>query len=121
MQYLHFIYIRINLISTILSVNKFGSENRPDNRRISSGREGLGGPTKAIVTLNVAIEGNMVGKPLKISSRQELMTLLSSIGSDVQLEDNELLSAEILWSPEDPSDELLQDEIYSQYPELLLI
>lgn len=101
-------------------VNKFGSENRPDERKSGGDDSNASGPTKAIVSLNVAMGGNFVGKsPLKVSNRPELIDLLTRIGSDVQLEENTLVAAEVLWSPEDPNEELTKEEIYSKYPNLL--
>jgi uncharacterized membrane protein len=104
-----------------LVVNKFGSENRPDERRIDvDGIVRASGPTKAVVAFNVALGGNFVGKrPLKVSSRTDLVNLLTRIGADVQLEANTLIAAEILWSPEDSNESLTQEEIYSKYPELI--
>lgn len=86
----------------------------------NSGANTNNGPTQAIVTLNVGIQGNFVGKnPFKVCDRPQLLDLLTRIGSDVQLEANKLLSAEVLWSPEDPNEVLSKEEIFAKYPELL--
>jgi uncharacterized membrane protein len=101
-------------------VNKFESENRPDDRETIGVSNNIGGPTQAIVTLNIGLQGNFVGRtPFKVSDRQQLLNFLTQIGSDVQLEQNKLLSAEVLWSPEEPNDVLTNDEIVAKYPELL--
>jgi uncharacterized membrane protein len=112
-------------------VNKFQGENRPDDymqptTTISSTSTKS---TKGVVTITVAMGGNFVGpqnnnknkknNTFQITNRNDLINLLTQIGSDVQLEDNQMMAAEIFWSPEQNNDILTQDEIYYKYPELL--
>jgi uncharacterized membrane protein len=103
-------------------VNKFRGENKPDKRSTITEANDTKVPTKGVVTLTVAMAGNFLGPKTqyaKVKNREELINLLTQIGSDVQLEDNRMIAAEIFWSPEEPNDILTQDELYFKYPELL--
>jgi uncharacterized membrane protein len=82
-----------------------------DEGSISSHRS-----TKAVLTLNLAIEGDST-KFGKIKTRSQLRDALSRIGSDCQVEDC-LLSAELLWTPEERSDFLTSEDVYADYPNL---
>ncbi|CAJ1968928.1 unnamed protein product [Cylindrotheca closterium] len=75
--------------------------------------------TMAVVTLGLCIEGNSLSTrtPKQLRSRQDVRKALSQIASDAQTEDC-LLSAEILWTPEDDSDFLSETDIYADYPDL---
>ena len=75
--------------------------------------------TSSIVTINVAIEGDSTQLP-SIQSRQDLFTALELLASDVQVEDC-LLSAEILWAPEERDDYLSRDKIYEMHPNLITL
>lgn len=95
-------------------INKFGGKNRSDEQ---PGEQGDGSKaTQAVVTLNLAIEGDSTVLT-KINSRQDLLKVLSQIASDAQVEDC-LLSGEVLWAPEGPGEVLTRDDLYVDYPEL---
>lgn len=72
--------------------------------------------TAAVVNINLAIEGDST-KFSKIKTRNELRAALSRVASDSQIEDC-LLSAEILWTPEDRSETLSNQDVYADYPSL---
>jgi len=75
--------------------------------------------TMAVVTLGLCIEGNSLSTriPKQVRNRKDLQNALSQIASDVQTEDC-LLSAEILWTPEEENDFLSERDIYADYPDL---
>jgi uncharacterized membrane protein len=73
--------------------------------------------TNAVVSIKLSIEGDSTRMPY-ISYRQNLRDALERIASDAQVEDC-LVSAEILWSPEERNDRLTSDEIYASYPDLI--
>lgn len=75
--------------------------------------------TMAVVTLGLCIEGNSLSTriPKQLRNRKDLKKALSQIASDVQTEDC-LLSAEILWTPEEENDFLSERDIYADYPDL---
>jgi uncharacterized membrane protein len=100
-------------------VNKFGSQNKPDSRKRSSDGEILLSPTVAIVTINFAIEGDATKLP-SIRTRDDLRHALFRISSDAQVADC-LLTAEVLWSPEDSSETLSRESVYADYPDLVTI
>jgi uncharacterized membrane protein len=49
-----------------------------------------------------------------------LKEALSRIYSDVQVEDC-LIAAEVIWSPEDPAQQMIMEEIYSDFPTLNIL
>jgi uncharacterized membrane protein len=76
-------------------------------------------PTIAIVTINFAMEGDSTVLPT-ITSREDVHNALSMIASDA-LVGGCLMTAEIIWSPEDPSESLSKEEIYADFPTLIPI
>ena len=119
-------------------VNKFGSQNRPDARKVLSRNDNdddeslrfSSSTTMAVVTLNFAMmkqeEGNGFGDdaqglPNNISTRSDLRRALRQISADAVVSDDRLLSAEILWLPEDSSETLSRDDVYADYPDLVPI
>jgi len=104
---------------TLYAVNKFGSQNKPDARKAPSD-DALGfSTTMAICTLNFAIEGDSTRLP-KISTRNDLRLALNQIAADAVVADC-LLTAEVLWSPEDSSETLSKEEVYADFPQLVPI
>ena len=100
-------------------VNKFGNEDRSERNRTQENAGGAGAATVAIVSLNLAIEGDSTVLPT-ITNRQDLLRVLSLISSDVQVEDC-LLSGEALWAPDERGDVLTQKDIFANYPNLIPI
>jgi uncharacterized membrane protein len=76
--------------------------------------------TVAIVIVHLAIEGNSLRNFDDIKSRKDLKEALSRIYSDVQVEDC-LIAAEVIWSPEDPAQQMIMEEIYSDFPTLNIL
>ena len=97
-------------------VNKFGGQNRPDEAVVEDSFDS-GKATKAVVTLNLAIEGDSTALPY-VSNRQDLLDVLSRIASDAQVEEC-LLSGEVLWAPEGPGEILTNNDLYESYPDLV--
>ena len=104
------------IVSILVAVNKFGDQNRPDEQPDVENDDGARA-TKAVVTLNLAIEGDSTVLP-RINSRQDLLNTLSQVASDAQVEDC-LLSGEVLWSPEGAGEILTNDDLYEDYPNLV--
>ena len=84
----------------------------------------------AVVTLNFAMmkqeeeDGSgddAQGLPNNISTRSDLRRALRQISADAVVSDDRLLSAEILWLPEDSSETLSRDDVYADYPDLVPI
>jgi uncharacterized membrane protein len=69
-----------------------------------------------VVSINIAIEGDTT-KLSSIRGRKDLVSALSKLASDVQVEDC-LLSAEILWAPDAPGEVLTVEDVYADYPDL---
>lgn len=72
----------------------------------------------AIVTLIFAMEGDASTQLPRITTREDLRRALNQISADAVVS-NCLLTAEILWLPEDSSETLSRDEVYADYPDLV--
>lgn len=72
--------------------------------------------TMAVVTILIAIDGDSTKLP-QVNSIRDVENALQKIASDVKTDDC-LLSAEILWSPEERSETLSQRDVVADYPEL---
>lgn len=75
------------------------------------------GPTKAVVSIIMAIEGESLASA-KIRSRDDLIRTLSQVASDSQV-DECLLSGEVLWSPELPGELITNEDLYADFPNLI--
>ena len=84
----------------------------------------------AVVTLNFAMmkqeeedgSGDYAQSlPNNVSTRSDLRRALRQISADAVVSDDRLLSAEILWLPEDSSETLSRDDVYADYPDLVPI
>jgi uncharacterized membrane protein len=95
-------------------VNNFGGNDNTE--RSSTAVDDPYRVTAAVVSINLAIEGDST-KFSKIKTRNELRAALSRVAADSQIEDC-LLSAEILWTPEDRSETLSNQDVYADYPSL---
>ncbi|GKY99089.1 hypothetical protein MPSEU_000864500 [Mayamaea pseudoterrestris] len=98
------------------SVNKFGNMDRSDDQSPGSANVGPRA-TSAIVSINVAIEGDSTKLP-RIRDRKDVLSALSKLASDAQVEEC-LLSAEILWAPDAPGEILTTNDVYADYPSLV--
>jgi uncharacterized membrane protein len=108
------------------AVNKYGNEDRSEPRKptlsrsitdshVSDGAKA----TKAIVILHLSIEGDSTRLPA-ISSRTDVILALQKIAADA-VEEDCLLSAEVLWAPEEDLDALSEEDLYADYPDLVLV
>ena len=89
-------------------------ESRNSNNKLRSPRA-----TVAVVTLNLAIDGDSTFLP-KVKTRQQLVEALRCIALDARVEDC-LFAAEVIWIPGDRDDNLTRDDVYAAYPNLLLV
>jgi uncharacterized membrane protein len=76
--------------------------------------------TVALVNIHLAIEGNSLRAFDNIKSRKQLQEALSRISSDSQVDDC-LLAAEVIWSPEDPLEQITMEDVYSDFPTLQIL
>jgi len=72
--------------------------------------------TLAVVTINLCMEGDYIAIA-KIQDRTELLDALSRIASGCQ-DNNSLISAEVLWTPQRRSEWITPEELYRDYPTL---
>lgn len=99
-------------------VNKFGREDRSEAAQSQSSNVNDPKATAAVVSINLAIEGDSTNFKNGIRYRQDLLDALSKIASDAQVDDC-LLSAEVLWAPEERNELLTKNDIYADYPDLM--
>ena len=85
--------------------------NKSPHRSSTSGEA-----TVAVVTIILSIEGDKTKLPT-IKSSRDVENALSMIAADSKVE-NCLLSAEILWTPEDSSETLTKRDVIAEYPSL---
>lgn len=97
-------------------VNKYGGIDRSDLQRKRLNPDGPKA-TSAVVSINIAIEGDSTKLP-RIRDRRDVLDALAKLAADAQVEDC-LLSAEILWSPDEPGEVLSANDIYADYPDLV--
>lgn len=103
-----------HLLLALLVVNNFGGKD--NSERSNTAVEDPSRATSAVVSINLAIEGDST-KFSQIKTRSELRAALSRVAADSQIEDC-LLSAEIMWTPEDRSETLSNQDVYADYPSL---
>jgi uncharacterized membrane protein len=72
--------------------------------------------TTAVVDLSLCIQGDSTKFPT-IKNRIELRNALYKISADAQV-DECLLSAEVLWTPDDGADSMSEKDVFADYPEL---
>lgn len=96
------------------TLNKFNDVNMSFEAAKKS--TDIGKATMAVVTINMCIEGDQTKIP-KIKNKETVATALQRIASDAQV-DECLISAEVLWAPEDSDDRLSIEQVYSSYPDL---
>ena len=106
-----------------LIVNLVDGEDQADARRCDDGENDEASDsapthqsTKAAVTLNVVIEGDST-KFQKIRTRSQLREALSKISADSQVGAC-LVSGELMWTPEERSDYLTEEDLFVEYPSL---
>jgi uncharacterized membrane protein len=96
--------------------NYGGKRSEVDSREMSS-LSPVSSATVALVTIHLAIEGDSLRSFDNIKSRKVLKDALTRISSDVQCKDC-LLAAEVIWSPEEPTDLMTMEDIYVDFPSL---
>ena len=92
--------------------SKWESEQR------SLRRDAPGQPTYLVATLVVLLRK---GRALpEISSTSDLREAIQQLASEVAVEDN-LIGAEVLWTPEDNNDVMDRDDMFLNFPELVVV
>ena len=81
-------------------------------------RTAPGQPTYMVATLVVLLRSAQPLKP--ISQNGDLRDALQNLAAAVSVEDN-LLAAEVLWTPEDTNDVMDRDELFLNFPELVSV
>ena len=103
-------------------VNKFGSEDKSETpaERTKPVRDGFPSPTLAIVTLNFVLRSVSTGEEVlgTIQNRADLEETLASLAANACVA-NVVEAAEVLWSPENATETLQQDDAYKDFPELV--
>lgn len=94
-------------------VNKFGGKDLSQRRTPKNKSDSKA--TLAIVSINIAVQGDGAKLPT-IQFRQNLRDAMSQIASQAK---GSLLSAEIVWAPEDSSETLTADDVYADFPDLI--
>ena len=97
----------------------WSSRSAPSGRWSSArSRAAPGQPTYMVATLVVLLRS---AKPLKpISGVADLRDAVQSLAAEVSVDDN-LLGAEVLWTPEDANDVMDRDELFLNFPELVTV
>ncbi|KAL7576424.1 hypothetical protein ACA910_018228 [Epithemia clementina (nom. ined.)] len=98
------------------TVSRYGGVDYSSGSRPSSKSSDSGMATMAVVTLVIAIEGDSTKLP-SIRSMADVEEALRRLASDAKVDDC-LMSAEILWTPQDRSETLTQREVIADYPDL---
>ncbi|CAN0395106.1 unnamed protein product [Ascophyllum nodosum] len=95
-------------------------------RNMSSERSGgasQGGPTVAVVSLVLALRGDSLkrlGLDRGVSSMSGVRAALEAIASGSLSDGGEnVLGAEVLWTPEEPSEVLTREDVVTDFPELI--
>jgi uncharacterized membrane protein len=72
--------------------------------------------TTAVIDLSICIEGDSTKVPT-IKNRAALRDALYMISADAQVNEC-LLSAEVLWTPDDGTDSMSVQDVFADYPTL---
>lgn len=89
-----------------------------DSERRTLTRSAPGQPTYLVATIVVLLRS---GSSLPdIASSSDLRDAIQSLAAEVSVEDN-LLGAELLWTPEDGNDVMDRDQMFLDFPELVSI
>jgi len=81
-------------------------------------RSAPGQPTYMVATLVVLLKSGTELPP--ITGTADLREAIASLAADVSVEDN-LLAAEVLWTPEDTNDVMDRDDMFLNFPELVSV
>jgi len=89
-----------------------------DNERGSLTRTAPGQPTYLVATVVVLLRS---GSSLPdVATAGDLRDAIQTLAADVSVEDN-LLGAEVLWTPEDSNDVMDRDDMFLNFPELVTV
>eukprot|EP00427_Karlodinium_veneficum_P042436 CAMPEP_0169249212 /NCGR_PEP_ID=MMETSP1016-20121227/36278_1 /TAXON_ID=342587 /ORGANISM="Karlodinium micrum, Strain CCMP2283" /LENGTH=377 /DNA_ID=CAMNT_0009330105 /DNA_START=77 /DNA_END=1210 /DNA_ORIENTATION=+ len=92
---------------------KFETEKRALKRTMTGGQ-----PTHMVLTLIVLLRD---GKALPdITSMTDLRTAIQDLTAEVSVDDN-LMGAEVIWTPEEDTDVMDQDDMFLNFPELVSV
>eukprot|EP00591_Stephanopyxis_turris_P012009 CAMPEP_0195518090 /NCGR_PEP_ID=MMETSP0794_2-20130614/12196_1 /TAXON_ID=515487 /ORGANISM="Stephanopyxis turris, Strain CCMP 815" /LENGTH=381 /DNA_ID=CAMNT_0040646997 /DNA_START=320 /DNA_END=1468 /DNA_ORIENTATION=+ len=102
------------------TVSKYGGvdySQKTSNDEMTEQDRQFSKATIAVVTLILSIEGDSTKMPSTIKSTYDVEAALAQIAADSKVDDC-LLSAEILWTPEERDEILSQREVFADYPNL---
>lgn len=97
------------------TLNKVGGADKSEARGAETKTDSFGSGTVAVVTLILALQGRALEPVTDIKT---LKSTLMTLGSDV-LDNESLLAAEVMWTPEEPWERISPDEVTLEYPNLL--
>lgn len=97
------------------TVNKVRGQDKSEARGAEGAVDDIGKPTVAVVTLVLATQGRELAPVKDVAS---LRSCLSTLGSDA-LDNDSLLAAEVMWTPEEPWETVTPDEVVLDYPTLI--
>jgi len=89
--------------------------DKSDKREGESGPSDLGRPTVAVVTFILALEERDFSE---VKDTKSLKAALMGLGSDVVSNDR-LIAAEVMWTPEEPWEQITPDEVTLDFPDLI--
>ena len=90
-----------------------------ENERGAGGARATSAGTFAVVSLVVAIRGTET-KIDGVGSAARLQDALERLAGDALSDGGEnVLAAEVLWTPDDPSEVLMRDDVIRDYPGLI--
>ncbi|KAJ1627451.1 hypothetical protein T492DRAFT_1025119 [Pavlovales sp. CCMP2436] len=99
-----------------LLVGERAKWEREERRGGSAGGAGVGGQTYMVVTLMALLEN---GSALpEVSSVADLRRALSQLAAEVG-KDGNLIAADVLWTPQEPTDVLSREDMFAYFPELI--
>ena len=99
-----------------VSLNHVLSAALPERSRLT--RTSAGQPTYFVATLVVLLRSG--SKLPDITGVGDLRDAISQLAGDVTVEDN-LIAAEVLWTPEDDNDTMDREDMFMNFPELVSV
>jgi len=95
------------------TINQVAGRDKSDDRAAEGKLEDLGKPTSAVVTMILAMYGK---KDMQCKDARSMRKALSSFGSGLS---DSLLAAEVMWTPEEPWENMSELDIIEDYPDLI--
>lgn len=103
------------------TVSRFGGDNLAESRQAAEMRpELIGRPTQAVVTLVVALRGDTLKWcEQRVPKAATVTSILQQLAGDATTDGGEnVMAAEVLWTPEEPWEVLDKSDVITDFPEL---